>query len=72
MGELRCIMCGKSLTYEELDHQEIVFMSTVLNKPMMLCTKDYKRIYTLFEKGEIPHARITKEQNSGNTTTKSH
>ena len=52
MNELRCNMCGKPLTYEELDKQKVVFTATAIGKNLMLCSRDYERILHLFKKEE--------------------
>ena len=54
MNEFRCHMCGKPLTYEELDKQKFVFTSTASGMNLMLCHRDYERVLHLFKKGEIP------------------
>lgn len=57
MPELRCHMCGKPLTYEELDKQKFVFTATASGMNLMLCDRDYERVLHIFEKGET-HARL--------------
>lgn len=52
MNDLRCSLCGKPLTNEEIDKQEVVFTVTAIGKNMMLCDRDYKRVLHIFEKEE--------------------
>lgn len=60
MDDLRCSMCGKPLTHEEIDKQDVVFMATAIGKRMILCDRDYNKVLHLFEKGET-HARLYNE-----------
>lgn len=63
MTELRCNMCGKPLTYEELDKQEFVFTATAIGKNLMLCQRDYERLLHIFKKGET-HARLQNKRDT--------
>ncbi|MBO7713735.1 MAG: hypothetical protein J6S85_26500 [Methanobrevibacter sp.] len=52
MNDLRCSMCGKPLTNEEIDKQEVVLIATAIGKRMILCDRDYNRVLSMFDKEE--------------------
>lgn len=49
MDDLRCAMCGKPLTTEEIDKQNVVLMATAIGKRLILCERDYKRVLHIFK-----------------------